>query len=75
MHAHGIGVMGQGFAAVGSQVAMDKAAALQRAAAVRRRLLREAAELGGELDGDAEELMVAWKGAGKSGGRPVSYWV
>ena len=75
MHVHVSGVMGQGFAAVASQVAMEKAASLQRAAAVRRRLQREAAELGGDLDGDAEELMAAWKGSGSGGKRAVSYWV
>jgi hypothetical protein len=56
-----------------TQVAMEKAAALARAAAVRRRLLREAAEQGMGLDGDAAELMAAW--GGKSQGvRVVSYW-
>jgi hypothetical protein len=74
MHGHVSAVMGQGFPVGASQVAAEKAAALQRAAAVRRRLLREAAELGGVLDGDAEELVAAWKGS-DGGQRAVSYWV
>ena len=75
MHGHVSGVAGQGFPAVASQVAMEKAAQLQRAAAVRRRLLREAAELGGEVDGDAAELVTAWKGSAGGGKRAISYWV
>ena len=74
MHGHVTGVMGQEFPVGASQVASEKAALLQRAAAVRRRLLREAAELGVVLDGDAEELVAAWKGSG-DGQRAVSYWV
>jgi hypothetical protein len=75
MHGHVSGVMGQGFPVGASQVQTEKAAALQRAAAVRRKLLREAAELGGTLDGDAAELVAAWSGSGGVGGRAVSYWV
>jgi hypothetical protein len=69
--------MAQGFPVGGSQIAAEKAAALQRAAAVKRRLLREAAEMGGVLDGDAQDLVAAWTGSSGSGGaRPVvSYYV
>jgi hypothetical protein len=48
---------------------------LQRAAALRRKLLREAAELGGVLDGHAADLVAAWKGSGGGGVRAVSYYV
>jgi hypothetical protein len=74
MH-HVSGVAGQGFPVAASQVAAEKAALLQRAAAVRRRLLREAAELGGTLEGDAEELVAAWKGSGGGNARDLSYYV
>lgn len=43
--------------------AAAKAASLQRAGVTRRRLLREAAELGGVLDGDVRDLVLAWKGS------------
>jgi hypothetical protein len=86
MHGHVNGVMGQGFPADASQVAAEKAASLQRAAAVRRRLLREAAELGGVLEGDAADLVEAWAGHGRkrewmmvhgsaARGTAVSYYV
>jgi hypothetical protein len=75
MHHYVGGVAGGGFQAGASQVAAEKAALLQRAASVRRRLLREAAELGGGLEGDAEELMNAWKGSGEGRRRGLSYYV
>ena len=75
MHSHISGVVGQGFPVGSSQVAAEKAALLQRAAAVRRRLLREAKELGTSSDGEAGELVAAWKGAEPSVTRGVSYYV
>ncbi len=73
-HGHVGGVAAQGMMPQ-TQVAMEKAAALARAASVRRRLLREAAEVGAGLDGDAEELVTAWKGTSGGGKRAISYWV
>ncbi len=74
MHGHVSSVLGQGSLGA-SQLAAEKAASMQRSAALRRRLLREAAQLGGVPEGDAEELAAAWRQSDGGQRRIVSYYV
>ena len=59
-HVHGVGasqVAGQYQAA-----ALSKASAAQEAAAMKRKLLRAAEEMGGEVGPEADALMGQWRG-------------
>jgi len=75
MHGHVHGVAPQ-VANPYSAVALEKAAAAQRAAMVKRRLAQAAAELSGDASDDAVEMLEAWGGgAGQSQPRRPREWV
>ena len=75
MHTHVSGVGSQAASVAHAEVRAQQAASMQRAATLRRRLLREAAERGGSLDGEVADLVQAWKGTGVDSRRAVSYYV
>jgi hypothetical protein len=69
MHGHIQGVASQPFNPY-SQVALEKAATLQRAAAARRSLLQAAQEMSAKADPETQEMVGQWKGDATAGAEP-----